>query len=319
MEREVKQRLKWVKLYEETRSFSYVSRYYGVTDKVVRKWWHRYRADGIDGLQSRSRRPKNSPGRKVFPEQEQLILKLRAERKLGGRRLQNELFRLYGLHLSTSTIHKVLHKHRVPRLRAGRPAYKRPRRYERPVPGDRIQMDTTKIRSGVYQYTAIDDCTRFQVAALFDRRTAKQTLAFLTQVIDQMPFPIQHVQTDRGTEFTAIDVQEAFMTHRIKWRPNRARSPHLNGKVERVQKTAKDEFYATIDIQQPLDQLQEQLQGYQDYYNWVRKHGSLGTTPGQRFTQRQPIIPSLDTVYTDFDASSEYERILRFRSQYTVL
>jgi transposase InsO family protein len=33
----------------------------------------------------------------------------------------------------------------------------------------------------------------------------------------------------------------------IKFRPNKPGSPHLNGKVERSQKTDKAEFYATID------------------------------------------------------------------------
>ncbi len=40
------------------------------------------------------------------------------------------------------------------------------KRYDRPVPGDRVQMDTCKIRPGLYQYTAIDDCSRWQVLAL---------------------------------------------------------------------------------------------------------------------------------------------------------
>ncbi len=38
------------------------------------------------------------------------------------------------------------------------------------------------------------------------------------------------------------------MQHGIKFRPNKPGSPHLNGKVERSQKTDKSEFYATVDI-----------------------------------------------------------------------
>ena len=49
----------------------------------------------------------------------------------------------------------------------------KPKRYNRPVPGDRVQMDTCKIRPGLYQFTAIDDCSRFLVAGVARRRNAK--------------------------------------------------------------------------------------------------------------------------------------------------
>ena len=39
-----------------------------------------------------------------------------------------------------------------------------------------------------------------------------------------------------------------MMTLGIKFRPNKPASLHLNGKVERSQKTDKAEFYATVDI-----------------------------------------------------------------------
>jgi len=61
-----------------------------------------------------------------------------------------------------------------------------------------------------------------------------------------MPFPIQRFQTDNGREFTAYDVQDQLMNWGIKFRPTRPASPHLNGKVERVQQTVLSEFYATI-------------------------------------------------------------------------
>lgn len=66
--------------------------------------------------------------------------------------------------------------------------------------------------------------------------------------MDEMPFPIQRIQTDRGREFFATQVQEKMMEFGIKFRPNKPGSPHLNGKVERSQKTDKTEFYATVDL-----------------------------------------------------------------------
>jgi transposase InsO family protein len=45
------------------------------------------------------------------------------------------------------------------------------------------------------------------------------------------------VQTDRGMEFFAYDFQQRLMDYAIKFCPIKPRSPHLNGKVERSQKT----------------------------------------------------------------------------------
>ena len=177
------------------------------------------------------------------------ILTLRSQRKLGARRLQNELRRLHGCVLALSTIHKVLVKHEVhPLPRRRRKSFKR---YERPIPGDRVQMDTCKIAPGLFQFTAIDDCTRYKVIALYPRRTAENTLKFLHKVIEETPFPIQRIQTDRGREFFAYKVQERLMRWGIKFRPVKPRSPHLNGKVERAQKTDLSEFYSTVPLDRP--------------------------------------------------------------------
>ena len=49
------------------------------------------------------------------------------------------------------------------------------KRYQRPIPGDRVQIDTCKIMPSIYQYTAVDDCTRFRVLEIYKRRTANNT------------------------------------------------------------------------------------------------------------------------------------------------
>jgi transposase-like protein len=49
-------------------------------------------------------------------------------------------------------------------------------------------MDTCKIAPGFYQYTAIDDCTRIRVRALYKRRSAANSLLFLEKVIEEFPF-----------------------------------------------------------------------------------------------------------------------------------
>ena len=126
-----------------------------------------------------------------------------------------------------------------------------PKGYSRPIPGDRVQADVCKVGPGVYQNTAVDDCSRFIVIGMYPRRTARNTVDFLERVFEEMPFPVQRIQTDRGQEFFAYLVQDQLRAWRVKFRPIRPRSPHLNGKVERAQRTTLEVVYRRSDGRRP--------------------------------------------------------------------
>ncbi len=312
MESEVRKRLQWIDLFKKHGNAAVVCLKCGISRPTLRKWLRRYEQFGLEGLKGQSRKPKNSPARKVTKEHEQIILSLRRERKLGHRRICTELQRLHGIYLSIATIYKILQRHKVALLNIKRAYRKGKKRYNRPTPGDRVQMDVCKIASGIYQYTAIDDCSRYKVAGLFKRRTAANSIAFLEQVTEEMPFPIQRIQTDRGQEFFAIKFQERPMEWGIKFRPIKPGSPHLNGKVERAQRTDLDEFYSTVDIGSL--NLEEQLQEWQHYYNWQRPHSSLkGKTPIDVVCELFNKTPLGEEVEDLYDASKERIREQNYR------
>ncbi len=96
---------------------------------------------------------------------------------------------------------------------------KKVKRYNYSILGERIQIDVCKIAPSRYQFTAIDDCTRWKVLGLYSRPTASNSRKFLEKVIEEMPFPIQIIQTDRGREFFAYSHQEILMKWGIKFRP----------------------------------------------------------------------------------------------------
>lgn len=302
MSPEAKKRLKWIEVFEATGHAGRTCLKCGISRPSLRKWLRRYQAAGPAGLESRSRRPDRSPNRKVTEQHVQWILEFR-KAQLGARRIQSELLWRHELKLSLSTIHKVLKRNQVPPLiRPRRKAHFK--RYERPVPGDRIQMDTMKLKAGLYQYTAVDDCSRFLVAGIYPRRTAANTLLFLEKVMEEMPFPVQRIQTDRGKEFFAYKVQERLMDWAIKFRPVKPRSPHLNGKVERVQKTTLYEFYAMAELEDP--ELQTRLDEWVFHYNWLRGHGSLGgKAPIDRISERRSKTPYTEEVELMYDSSKE--------------
>ena len=303
MNREVQQRLGWGTLYAESRDAGFVCRRCGISRPTLRKWWRRFQSEGLAGLESQSRRPHNSPTVKVTAALESQILELRNSRNLGARRIQSELCRQDSISLSLASIHKVLKRNNVKPVIKFR-CKKDFHRYQRPIPGDRVQMDTCKIAPSKYQYTAVDDCTRIRVLRLYTRRTAANTLLFLDCVIEEMPFPIQRIQTDRGREFFAVKVQKQLMAYGIKFRPNKPGSPHLNGKVERSQKTDKAEFYSTVDLSD--ERLDDLLAEWQHYYNWQRPHSAhYGKTPMDRLSELMDKTPYTEEVQAEYEPALE--------------
>ena len=302
MKAEVRQRLKWVQMFEASGNAGAICARCGISRPTLRKWVRRYEASGLEGLVSVSRRPHNSPGQKVTDDDRRLIMQLR-ELCQGARRIQSELRLHYARELGLATIHKVLVRAQVqPLTRPRRP--RAPIRYSRPVPGDRVQLDTMKIAPGVYQYTAVDDCSRWRVLGIYPRRSSGNTLAFLDRVIEEMPFPIQRVQTDRGTEFFAERVQRRLRNEFIKFRPIPPRSPHLNGKVERSQLTDLVEFWSRHSPSDP--DLQARIEEWQFDYNWRRSHGGLqGKTPVARLGELAEKTPLREAVALAYDASTE--------------
>jgi transposase InsO family protein len=303
MNHEIAKRLKWVHLYERVQNAGIVCRKCGISRPTLRKWTTRFKQQGIPGLQGYSQRPQHSPHRKMTSREVEHIQELRTTKKLGARRLQNEISREQGIKLSLASIHNVLHALQSPFLKRFR-RLKSFKRYQKAIPGERVQMDTCKITPNLYQYTAIDDCTRYRVVGLYPHRSAKHTIQFLADLIEEMPFPIQRIQTDRGREFFADQVQMQLMEYGIKFRPIKPRSPHLNGKVERSQQTDLQEFYSTVDLKDP--ELFLHLKEWQHYYNWHRIHGSLnGKTPIDVCYERSSQTPYWDEVFGIYDSTEE--------------
>jgi len=165
-------------------------------------------------------------------------------------------------------------------------------------------MDVCKIAPGLYHYAAIDDCTRYRVLGLYPRRSAVHTIAFLERVIEEMPFPVQRIQTDRGREFFALSVQDWLKNTAIKFRPIRPASPHLNGKIERSHQTDLAEFYATADL--AAADLDGQLDLWQHFYNWNRPHSALGgKTPIDRVCELSEQTPLREEVEALYEADNE--------------
>jgi hypothetical protein len=90
----------------------------------------------------------------------------------------------------------------------------------------------------------------------------------------------------------------------IKFRPIKPGSPHLNGKVERTQRTDLDEFYTTVDIRNP--ELPDRLSEWEFHYNWYRPHSSLnGKTPSEKLSSLSAQTPFGDEVEAMYNIRKE--------------
>ena len=176
------------------------------------------------------------------------------------------------------------------------------------MPGDRVQIDNCKIRPGLYQFAAIDDCSRDLVVGLAPRPSAAAALTFLEQILDEVPFAIQRVQTDRGAGFFAERVQRRLMAETIKFRPIPPRSPHLTGKVERAQRTVLEEFWATVDAR--ASDIGDQLAVWVHHYNWDRPHEALGgLCPIDRVCERADKTPTWAGVNDAYNVARERAQV----------
>lgn len=303
--RKIKARTTWVQIYEQLGSISKAARRCGIPRSTLYRWVNRYKTEGVDGLKDKSQRPNKLGKLKLTTDIEKLIISLRQKHKFGPKRINITLIRNYNINLSPSTIWRILKKHNIPAIKRYRKRdnYKR---YNRPIPGDRVQIDVTKIRKNCYQFTAVDDCTRLRVLRLYQNKTAENAILFLYEILDNFPFPIQRIQSDWGTEFFNYVFQEELMQHFIKFRPIKPRSPHLNGKVERSQQTDKVEFYNLLNLKDPKLELSKLLAEWEYFYNHKRPHSALDDkTPWEKFEELESKVPIQPEVTGNYWNSNE--------------
>ena len=280
------------------RGVAQTCRHFGLSRKTFYKWRARYKSHGEAGLCDRPRVPHQSPHatpRAVVSK----ILYLRQRYHFGPGRTANYLKHFHQLTVAPSTVHRILVRYGMNRLPANqklRPTGRPWKRYEKPQPGHRVQVDVKFLeriagsRKRLYQFTAIDDCTRIRVLKIYDACNQASAIRFLDEVIRRLPFRVLVVQTDNGAEFQSgfhWHLEEQDIRH-VYIRP---RTPHLNGKVERSHRVDEQEFCQLLDkdgIADDIHLFNDKLREWEDYYNYHRPHGALdGQTPYERLLAKK--------------------------------
>ena len=299
LERRANRRLAVLRHVEEVSgNVAATCRYYGISRQCYYGWLRRYETDGLEGLKDRSSRPHHSP-RVTQAEVIEKILWLRKHYHFGPAKIAMYLARYHDVTISTSGVWRILKRLGMNRLPASQRYQRRTlrwKRYEKQRPGHQLQVDVKFIeplgqtgrRKKYYQFTAIDDCTRLRVLRAYPRCDQKTAIQFIDHVLSKLPFAVERVQTDNGSEFGASfhwHLLDKGIDH-VRIKP---RTPRLNGKVERSHRIDSEEFYRLLEGQviDDANLFSEKLQEWEDYYNYHRPHGALsGQTPYERLRQK---------------------------------
>jgi transposase InsO family protein len=281
---------------EVTGNVSMTCRYFGITRQAFYKWLRRYEEQGLEGLRDRSRRPHVIPNA-TKPEVVGKIVYLRRNYHFGPHKISMYLKRYHDVEVSPSGVWRILKRLDMSRLPASQ-RYRRHvdrwKRYEKPLPGHRVQIDVKFIaplqgsRKKHYQFTAIDDCTRIRVLRIYDRLNQTSAIRFLDYVLEKLPFKVEVIQTDHGAEFGSqfhYHVLDRGIGH-VHIKPA---TPRLNGKVERSHRIDQEEFYRMLEgiVIDDTGLFNTRLKEWEDFYNFHRPHGALGgQTPYERLREK---------------------------------
>ncbi len=251
-------------------------------------------------MRDRSHRPHHSP-RTTQPEIIAKIVYLRQTYHFGPWKIQMYLQRYHDISVSSSGVWRILKRLNMSCLPYNQ-RYKRHKerwkRYEKPEPGHRIQVDVKFLekipgtRRRYYQYTAIDDCTRLRVLKIYERCNQRSSIQFVDYVLSRLPFQAEVIQTDNGSEFRGQfhwHILDKGINH-VYIKPIR---PRLNGKVERSHRIDQEEFYRIMNgvVIDDADLFNEKLREWEDFYNYNRPHAAHhGKTPYEKFREKVRLI-----------------------------
>ena len=248
------------------------SQRYGVTKAAIRyktnrqyiyRWLKRY--DGtMQSLADRSHRPHHHPNEHTADELK-LIADMRKRNMNAGLVVFWVKLRQRGYTRSVTGLYRLLRRQGQMAVKPPNPKYI-PKPYEQmQYPGQKVQIDVKFVPAvcvvgdakgqKFYQYTAIDEYSRFRYLEAFKEHSTYSSAVFLEHLMKAFPFPIKCIQTDNGAEFTKrllpserrtptlfeARLKQCGIEHHLI----RPYTPRHNGKVERSHRKDNEYFYAT--------------------------------------------------------------------------
>ena len=257
---------------------------------------------------ARSRRPRRMRAKTWGSALVAAVERLRLDYPMWGRAKLAPLLKAEGFAVSPATVGRIIARlvergavTPVPTLRRRRKAHRWPARRRYAVrlprdlkadkPGSLVQIDTVFVNiapdKAIKHFTAYDPVAKWTVGKAFNRATAAAASSFLDKVIADMPFRLEAIQVDGGSEFKA-EFEAACQSKGIRLYELPPKCPQMNGAVERCNGAWRYEFYGVYDLPRSVEALNPILDAFQHLYNHHRPHGALaGNTPAAYLAKRQ--------------------------------
>jgi len=269
-----------------------VCRRQGISRASYYRYQRRYLAEGVAGLEERSRRPLGSP-RQIDAGLELTICGLRTRHpRWGARRIRTELAWAGIEPPAVSTVHQVLKRNYLVAPQPPRRA-RADKRFERELSNDLWQIDATRVlladKTPVWVIDLLDDHARFLVGATaFPDATGEAAWEAFTTASAQHGLPRQ-LLSDNGLCFTGrLHGNEVLFQRRlaktgVQMINSAPYHPETLGKLERFHRTLK-EWLADEGPAADLPGLQLLLDRFRAHYNLERPHQGIGDlTPAERY------------------------------------
>jgi transposase InsO family protein len=313
-------------------SVTEVARRYGVARQTLHGWLRRYAGEGgIANLADRSSRPSSCPHQMAAVVEARVVAIRSAHPAWGPSRIAHQLSR-EGVDPvpGRSSVYRALVRQGLidpTKRRRRRADY---RRWERGRSMELWQMDVmgrVHLSDGaeVKVVTGIDDHSRFVVcAAVVARATARPVCAALAAALGRHGVPEQ-ILTDNGKVFTArfglgpgpVMFDRICSENGIRHLLTAPYSPTTTGKVERLHKTMRAEFFTGIDRSfATIADLQTALDSWVVDYNTVRPHQSCGgRPPAERFALAEASILAVEVDQAPVPAGPDVVRLSNARQE----
>jgi len=255
-----------------------------ISRNAIYEWRAKY--DGHwKSLRDKSHRPKSHPNQHT--EDEVRLIERYWKRNKDDKILLWDTLWKKGYKRQYNSMLRVIRRLGLEAGESKRKSYN-PKPYKRAeYPGQKVQIDVKYVPSycvsaGIkyYQFTAVDECTRYTFRGMYEERSTDSAYDFLKRLILSFPFPIREIQTDNGTEFTKAlwvnDPEDKTLFERalnvwgIKYHRIRIATPRHNGKVERQHRIDEQRFYKKTKIRS-LKEGRELLSKYNKKSNNIPK------------------------------------------------
>ena len=225
---------------------------YGINQKTVAKWKAR---TSVADLRTGPKEPRSTV---LSVEEEAVVVAFRRHTLLP---LDDCLYALQPTipHLTRSSLHRCLKRHRISRLPLVEGEASAKRKFKA-YPIGYFHIDIAEVRTAqgkLYLLVAIDRTSKFAFVELHEKVARRTAGDFLRRLIAAVPYRVHTVLTDNGTHFTtpgntssaapdikaALDAGEPVWAHAFEYacaqndidhRLTKPKHPWTNGQVERM-------------------------------------------------------------------------------------